>query len=259
MLDIAAKTQAPRDRRMHRSLRAGAYGLAAVALIYCAALAVVFILGQSLPDEPAAARLPAVAIVFYDNATSMRQARVRAASARVTKYYANRLIAVGGWRPERGYNGAAVMASEALAMGVASEYLRHDTQSNDSVSNLRSAAALSQDFADATLELISDRYHLVRLGLLAKQILPGREITLVPASINMGPGETLWRLHHEVLAYASLLLPRSWTEFYLAHTRTAAATVPLNAGLPDTMTASAHMLMPSFRRTIAFMKPAVAK
>ena len=71
MLDIAAKTQAPRDRRMHRSLRAGAYGLAAVVLIYCAALAVVFILGQSLPDEPAAARLPAVAIVFYDNATSM--------------------------------------------------------------------------------------------------------------------------------------------------------------------------------------------
>lgn len=214
-------------------MRIANYALAAVALTYCAALATVFILGQSLPDEPAAANAPVVAVVFYDNAAPMRQARVRAASARVTKYYANRLIAVGGWRPERGYNGAAVMASEALAMGVASEYLRHDTQSNDSVSNLRSAAALSQDFADATLELISDRYHLVRLGLLAKQILPGREITLVPASINMGPGETLWRLHHEVLAYTTLLLPRSWTEFYLAHTRTAAARIPLNAGFSD--------------------------
>ena len=211
-----------RTTQAHRIGRwplAVACALAALALTHGAALAVVFMLGQRLPDEPAVASSPAAAVVFYDDTPIMRQARVRTAAARITKNHAIRLIAVGGWRPERGYNGAALMASEARALGVESEKLRHDAQSNDSISNLRSAATLAQDLEGATLELVSDRYHLVRLRLLAKVELPGHPIGLVPAVIELSSGETLRRLHHEVLAYITLLLPRSWTESYLALSR----------------------------------------
>ena len=212
-LDTTPKVRTSRVRRWPPAV---ACALAALALTYGVALSVVFILGQRLPDEPVVASSAAAAVVFYDDSPIMRKARVRTAAARITQNHALRLIAVGGWRPERGYNGAALMASEARALGVGSEMLRHDAQSNDSISNLRSAATLAQDLEGATLELVSDRYHLVRLRLLAKMALPGKPIALVPAAIELGAGETLRRLHHEVLAYISLLLPRSWTESYLA-------------------------------------------
>ena len=223
-----------RVRGKHKShywWRFGAVGITVLAFAYCAALATVFILGQNLPDEPSRSNSPAVVVVFYDDLPLVRQGRVRAAAARIAQGAASHLIAVGGWRPERRYNGASLMATEALAMGVAPESLRHDAQSNDSVSNLRSAAALSQDFGDATLELVSDRYHLVRLKLLATWTIPGRDIKLVPAAIDLGPAETLRRLHHELLAYASLLLPRWFVEFYLSRTRMAAAYSAPHSGL----------------------------
>lgn len=169
-----------------------------------------------------------VAVAFYDDRPVFRRLRTMTAVRLLETGQADFLVTVGGWRPGRGYLGARDMRDDALASGVRPEQVAHDARSNDSVSNLVGAhVAIRQAVGQpSAVILVSDRYHLLRLSLLAGDAGLTAPLRFQATPDGLGALARLERLNYEALAYLSMLLPKEVVSAAIARLRLAGPVAP---------------------------------
>lgn len=122
---------------------------------------------------------------------------------------------VGGARPARGVFHCSSIIAQLVASGIRSTRLTADTHSSDTAGNVEAAFAA----AGAREPIfVSDPLHLMRLRSLAARIAPGRRYrtsaTKQPAGLHL-----IWRLHWEIGAYISQILPKEVRRMLLTATR----------------------------------------
>ena len=160
--------------------------------------------------------------VFYDDNEEQRYERLLRSVALFQKGHVAHLVMVGGWRPERnGYHGAQNMVSKAHQMGVPLEQLHADQGSNDTISNLEQGMQIAGVLKADHIVFISDRLHLARIALLTRKTCHIMACSFSSSPLVLSPIAYLARLHHELTAYASLLLPRKVVEMWLSWRRQA--------------------------------------
>lgn len=150
----------------------------------------------------------AVGVVFFDDSPEMRHARVAMAVARLRAGSVSRLIMVGGSRPASGYLGSLDMVQEAVMLGAGENQLQHDSRSNDTWSNLESALKMLPGAGTARIELISDALHLARVEFILWRLGFKGSADFVPCPVKETTFSYFGRMNHELLGYASLIVPR---------------------------------------------------
>lgn len=160
-----------------------------------------------------------VGIVFFDDTAEMRQARIAKAVQRLQDGSLSKLIMVGGWRPASGYLGSLDMVEEAAMLGAGRNLLEHDSGSNDTWSNLENALALIPDTETARIELISDGLHLARVEFILWRLGFKGSADFVSCPVVETSFSYFVRLNHELLGYASLIIPRDLATEILGHLR----------------------------------------
>lgn len=171
---------------------------------------------------------PVVAVAFYDDRPKFRRLRTMTGVRLLQTREADFLVTVGGWRPGRGYLGARDMRDDALANGIQPAQVAHDRGSNDSVSNLAAAnVTIRQAIGQpAAIILVSDRYHLLRLALLARDAGLTAPLRFQATPDDLGALARLKRLNYEALAYLSLLLPKEVASAAITRLRMAGPASP---------------------------------
>ncbi|WP_323761787.1 YdcF family protein [Maricaulis sp.] len=161
-----------------------------------------------------------IAVAFYGDAGEATRARVDAAAHLLLQGRVDDLAMVGGYRPGTGYHGAMWMAELATEIGVPDGRVAVGAGSFDSLSNMEAFAGIvGQAGATQRVVLVSDCLHLLRLAWIARRTLPDLEVQTYCALPSRDPLRTLVRSQHELIAWASLVLPRRWREAWLARMR----------------------------------------
>lgn len=192
-----------------------------LAVIYSAALCALYVaadrIPQSAPDlkevlaqRGCMAETTAI-VVFYTGLAGERHARTREAFNLLKVGVAQFVIAVGGYRPKESQPyGSLKVVGMLEDMGVPREQLAFDKNSNDTVSNLDSARTLALNNNASCVVLVSHKLHLVRIGMLSKQRFADMAVFLHGHAEPETLRRYLYLLHYEMIAYATLMLPRSW-------------------------------------------------
>ncbi len=120
-----------------------------------------------------------------------------------------RFVLLGGGA--RGEPSEAEVARDALyARGLARDVpLQLESQSRDTLQNLRNARALLGDGVRVRVTLLSNRYHLARCALFARQLGFDWELCAAEARLRLGP-RTLWRLAGEAAYVCWIDLGTRW-------------------------------------------------
>jgi uncharacterized SAM-binding protein YcdF (DUF218 family) len=120
------------------------------------------------------------------------------------------LVLLGGG--VQGEPSEAEVARDALyARGLARDLpLRLESQSRDTLQNLRNARALLGERMRTKVTLLSNRYHLARCALFARQLGFDWELCAAEAQLRLGPG-TLWRLAGEAAYVCWIDLGTKWS------------------------------------------------
>lgn len=115
------------------------------------------------------------------------------------------LVLLGGGKP--GERSEAEIARDGLhARGFARDFpVQIESQSRDTLQNLRNARLLLGAGARTRVTLLSNRYHLARCALFARQLGFDWELCAAEPELRLGP-RTLWRLAGEAayLCWADL-------------------------------------------------------
>ncbi|BCT92119.1 hypothetical protein LYSHEL_11430 [Lysobacter helvus] len=105
-------------------------------------------------------------------------------------------ILLGGGAPDEPTE-AEVARSALLARGVSdAASLRMEAESRDTLQNLRNARSLLPNNGARRVTLLSNRYHLARCALFARQLGYDWELCAAEPRLPMGPS-TLWRIAAE--------------------------------------------------------------
>lgn len=121
------------------------------------------------------------------------------------------LLVAGGNRPDKGINGARLMAGYLRGKGVAAERILVEDQSRDSLGNLARIRAITEAKGLESVGLVSSPHHLLRIRALNSPAAAGFRFFPYPAADCDPPlsrGE-IWRSAHNNLAawLAAVLLP----------------------------------------------------
>jgi uncharacterized SAM-binding protein YcdF (DUF218 family) len=121
------------------------------------------------------------------------------------------LLVAGGNRPEKGINGARLMARYLRSQGVAAEQIIVEDQSRDSFSNLARIREITGEKGLESVGLVSSPHHLLRIRALNSpaaagfRFLPYDATDCVPP---LGRGEIWLSAHVNIGAWlAAVLLP----------------------------------------------------
>ena len=113
---------------------------------------------------------------------------------------------------------AEIARRELLARGIADDAPLHlEASSRDTLQNLRNARALLGGAIGARVTLLSNRYHLARCALFARQLGFDWELCAAEARLRLGPG-TLWRLAGEAAYVCWIDLGARWARL-IGHRR----------------------------------------
>lgn len=120
------------------------------------------------------------------------------------------LVLLGGGA--QGEPSEAEIARDGLyARGLARDFpLRMESQSRDTLQNLRNARVLLGENMRTKVTLLSNRYHLARCALFARQLGFDWELCAAEARLRLGPG-TLWRLAGEAAYVCWIDLGTKWS------------------------------------------------
>jgi uncharacterized SAM-binding protein YcdF (DUF218 family) len=173
------------------------------------------------PSPPAAHEKPvAVAAVLFNgfavsptgiNAETGR--RLQHGLALLRSNRAGLLLVAGGNRPDKGINGARLMAEYLRGKGVAAEQILVEDQSRDTLGNLARIREIAEAKGLESVGLVSSPHHLLRIMALNSPAAAGFRFFPYPAADCDPPprrGE-IWRSAHSNLAawLAAVLLPAS--------------------------------------------------
>jgi hypothetical protein len=161
------------------------------------------------PRRPPVESRPA-AVVFYTGIVEDARRRLDHALALRERGAINHVLIVGGYRGDKGYNGAADLAARARFYVSEAGAVAHDIGSYDTLSNLEAICDLRAAAAPgSSLVLVSDSLHMVRIWAQRWRINCVDDRLLGYDTIT-GSGGLLWRWYqaqkHWLAEAARLLL-----------------------------------------------------
>jgi uncharacterized SAM-binding protein YcdF (DUF218 family) len=157
------------------------------------------------PEElPAGAPM----VVFFTPERRDLDDRVRTAAEVYGRHGRRLVICVGGSRPHRDFFGSEAMAAELEKLGVAAADLLTERQSFDTAGN--ASASLKLSSGSETLVLVTDVLHLFRIQRSKNSLFPSTTIVSFPTPRSAWAATAWWRVHYEIVAYGSELVPDAW-------------------------------------------------
>ena len=152
-------------------------------------------------------------VVFYtDNATEA-SARIEKGTDLLRRKQLDRLVMVGGHRPQEGRLGSQEMALLAARTSGLSEKISADVESRDTISGLANLAANADRLESGKVVFVTNCMHILR----AKAIYashPDKQPKAFGACPSGGYNPlSIWRrVHYEAGAWFVFLLPESWRD-----------------------------------------------
>lgn len=183
-------------------------GLVAVDLIGTAAF---FGFTRSMDDS--ADLSGGTGIIFFSDNGNEANARIERGLQLLDTEKLDRLIMVGGHRPQDGFIGSQEMALAAIRRSGRAGQISADVSSRDTVSGLRNLAADPSTLRGGVPVLISSCMHLLRARTIFKSTAQdGRAPRSACTESSKNPISIWVRAHYELGAWTLYALPDSWRD-----------------------------------------------
>ena len=152
-------------------------------------------------------------IIFYTDNAADASARIDKGVALLKTEKLDRLLVVGGHRPQEGRLGSQEMALLAARRSGRAEKVSADVESRDTISGLENLANTTSTAESGKIVFISNCMHILR----AKAVYashPGNQAKAYGACPRGGfnPLDIWRRAHYEAGAWTLFLMPESWRD-----------------------------------------------
>lgn len=154
-----------------------------------------------------------VGIVFYTDNAAEASDRINKGVDLLKQRRVDRLIMVGGHRPQDGRLGSQEMALIAARRSGLSERISADVESRDTISGLANLARNSAGLESGKIVFVSNCMHVLRAKAIYA-IQPEHQPKVLGACPSGGYNPlSIWRrAHYEAGAWIVFLLPESWRD-----------------------------------------------
>ncbi len=159
-------------------------------------------------------------VVFYSDSANEADARIDKGIALLEAGKVDRLVMVGGHRPQEGIVGSQDMALAAIRKSGYGARITADVSSRDTISGLRTLAS-QPGLTDADqLVFVSNCMHLLRAKVIYHSVThDGPRARSACAKASMNPVDIWKRAHYETGAWIVYALPESWRDAVLDRLR----------------------------------------
>jgi hypothetical protein len=150
-------------------------------------------------------------VVFYSDSAKEADARIDKGIALLEAGKVDRLVMVGGHRPQEGVVGSQDMALTAIRRSGYGARITADVSSRDTISGLQTLAS-QPGLTDAEqLVFVSNCMHLLRAKTIYQSVTHGGpKARTACAKASLNPVDIWKRAHYEVGAWIVYVLPESW-------------------------------------------------
>ena len=152
-------------------------------------------------------------VVFYSDSAREADARIDKGIALLEAGKVDRLVMVGGHRPQEGIVGSQDMALSAIRRSGYGARISADVSSRDTISGLQTLAGQPGLAGADQLVFVSNCMHLLRAKTIYQTVSrggPRARTACAKASLN--PVDIWKRTHYEAAAWVVYLLPESWRD-----------------------------------------------
>lgn len=159
-------------------------------------------------------------VVFYSDSAREADARIDKGIALLEAGKVDRLVMVGGHRPQEGIVGSQDMALTAIRRSGYGARIIADVSSRDTISGLQTLAS-QPGLSDAEhLVFVSSCMHLLRAKIIYHSVThSGPRARTACAKASLNPVDIWKRAHYEMGAWIVYALPESWRDAVLDRLR----------------------------------------
>jgi hypothetical protein len=159
-------------------------------------------------------------IVFYSDFPAEANARIDKGIALLEAGKVDRLIMVGGHRPQEGIIGSQDMALAAIRRSGYGARISADVTSRDTISGLLTLSEQPALSDAKQLVFVSNCMHLLRAKIIYHSVAQNGKIARSAcAKTSLNPLDIWKRAHYEAAAWIVYILPESWRTFVLDRLR----------------------------------------
>jgi hypothetical protein len=152
-------------------------------------------------------------VVFYSDSTSEADARIDKGIALLETGKVDRLVMVGGHRPQEGIVGSQDMALTAIRRSGYGARITADVSSRDTISGLQTLAIQPGLAGADQLVFVSNCMHLMRAKVIYQSVSKGGpKARSACAKASLNPLDIWKRAHYEAAAWVLYILPESWRD-----------------------------------------------
>lgn len=159
-------------------------------------------------------------VVFYSDSPREASARIDKGIALLEAGKVDRLVMVGGHRPQEGIVGSQEMALRAIRKSGYGARISADVTSRDTISGLENLAGQPGLSGAQQLVFVSNCMHLMRAKTIYRSVShggPNARSACAKSSLN--PLDIWKRTHYEAVAWMLYILPQSWRDHILDSVR----------------------------------------
>lgn len=152
-------------------------------------------------------------VVFYSGSARQADARIEKGIALLEAGKVDRLVMVGGHRPQEGIVGSQDMALDAIRRSGHGARISADVSSRDTISGLQTLAAQPALAGADQLVFVSSCMHALRAKAIY-QALSSRSARArsACATASLNPVDIWQRAHYEAAAWGLYILPEGWRD-----------------------------------------------
>ena len=159
-------------------------------------------------------------VVFYSGSPREASARIDKGIALLEAGKVDRLVMVGGHRPQEGIVGSQEMALSAIRKSGYGARISADVTSRDTISGLQNLADQPGLTGARQLVFVSNCMHLMRAKTIYHSVAHGGPIARSAcAKSSLNPVDIWKRTHYEAAAWLLYILPQSWRDQILDRLR----------------------------------------
>lgn len=159
-------------------------------------------------------------VVFYSDSAKEADARIDKGIALLEAGKVDRLVMVGGHRPQEGIVGSQDMALTAIRRSGYGARIMADVSSRDTISGLKTLASQPGLNKAEQLVFVSNCMHLLRARIIYQSVTQGGpKARTACAKASLNPIDIWKRAHYEVGAWIVYVLPESWRDALLDRLR----------------------------------------
>lgn len=159
-------------------------------------------------------------VVFYSDSQREASARIDKGIALLEAGKVDRLVMVGGHRPQEGIVGSQEMALSAIRKSGYGARISADVTSRDTISGLENLAGQPGLSGARQLVFVSNCMHLMRAKTIYHSVSHGGPpARSACAKSSLNPVDIWKRTHYEAAAWMLYILPQSWRDHILDSVR----------------------------------------